>query len=455
MNTLLIYIIKASIYLGAFYLVYSILLSKDTLYRRNRTFILLSVLAALALPFVTIYTSKPVNISFFGKTLSEVFITGNSSGVHGTISSTDWNDISIYLTIYVAGVIVFGCKLLFDLLELIILIADKKEMGSNIIRFQGLNTSGFSALGYVFINTRLSSEEAEEIIKHEQNHIDHYHFLDIIFIETVKVIQWFNPFIHLFNRSLRAVHEYQADERCLRRGIPVVSYQSLIMNQVFRSKAFTITNSFSNPTLIKKRMIMMTKKRSGMKANLKLLMVLPVIAIVLIAFSSCKGKTNSAKSTTVEVAPPPPPPPVPAVDISDQKVPVGYVPKQGELAPPPPPPPPVPYEVMNGDTIWHQVDQMPIFKGGDAALSDFVGKNTHYPEAAVKTNTQGRVFVAFIVDEKGKVGNAHIINKSVSPELDAEALRVVNSLPDFEKPGINKGKPVPVWFVIPINFSLK
>jgi TonB family protein len=446
--------IKASVYLGAFYIVYSLLLSKDTLYSRNRTFILFSVLAALVLPFITIYTSNPVNFPLFGKRLSEVLIAGNASGVHGSVPSGDLNVISVFLTIYIAGVILFGCKLMLDLLELVILIAGKKKKGSNIIRFHGLNTSGFSALGFVFISTRLSSEVSEEVIKHEQNHIDHYHFFDIIFIETIKVIQWFNPFIHLFNRSLRAVHEYQADEGCLRTGVPVVSYQSLIMNQVFRSKVFTITNSFSNPTLIKKRMIMMTKKRSGMMANLKLLMVLPVIAIVMVAFSSCKGKTTTATSTPEGIAPPPPPPPVPGVDIDNQKVPVGYVPKPGETVPPPPPPP-VPYEVVNGDTIWHRVDQMPIFKGGDAGLLEFIGKNTSYPEAAKKTNTQGRVLVAFIVDEKGKVGNAHVYNKSVSPELDAEALRVVNALPDFEKPGINKGKPVPVWFIIPINFTLK
>jgi TonB family protein len=454
MNALLIYMIKAACYLAAFYIVYSLLLSKDTLYRRNRAFILISVVAALALPSATIYTSKPLNFSFFGKTLSEVLITGTSSAVRGTGASSIINPTSVILTVYIAGVILFGCKLLFDLLELLILIGGKKKKGSNIIRFQGLNTSGFSALGYVFISTRLSSEESQDILKHEQNHIDHYHFFDIIFIEIVKVSQWFNPFIHLFNRSLRAVHEYQADEGCLRTGVPVVSYQSLIMNQVFKSKVFTITNSFSNPTLIKKRMIMMTKKRSGMMANLKLLMVLPVIAVVMIAFSSCKGKTTSAKSITEEIAPPPPPPPVPVVSAGDQKVPVDYVPKPGENVPPPPPPPPsVPFKVVNGDTTWIIVDQMPQFPGGDAALLKYIGDSTKYPENAMKNNIQGKVIVIFTVSEKGLVTNPKVL-KGVDPELDKEALRVMSLLPAF-KPGINKGKPVPVQYIVPLTFRLK
>jgi TonB family protein len=411
--------IKAAFYLGAFYMVYSILLSKDTMYGRNRAFILVSVLAALMLPLITIQTGKPVNIPLFGKTLSEVLITGTKSGMQESGSSGNINPAGFILMIYVTGVIIFLCKLLFDLLELLILITGKKEKGSNTIRFQGLNTSGFSALGFVFLNTRLSSEEAEEIMKHEQNHIEHYHFFDIIFIEIVKVIQWFNPFIHLFNRSLRAVHEYQADEGCLRKGVPVVSYQALIMNQVFKSKAFTITNSFSNPTLIKKRMIMMTKKRSGMMANLKLLMVLPAIAIVLIAFSSCKGKTKPAESATVELALPLPPPP-------------------------PPPPPPVPFET---------VDEMPVFPGGDAALLKYVGDSTRYPVNAKEKNIQGKVVVKFVVEADGSVGRASIF-KSVDPEIDAEAVRVINSLPAF-KPGIKDGKAVPVWYAVPITFTLK
>jgi bla regulator protein BlaR1 len=281
MNPLLIYIVKAAFYLASFYLVYSILLSRDTLYRRNRAFILFSLLAALILPVITIQTNKPFNL-FFGKTLSEVLISGTSNNA---ISDFTGNDMpysqKLILLIYLTGLVVFACKLVIDLLELIILIIRNKSRQSHIIRFSGLNTAGFSALGQVFINSALSSEDAEEIRRHEQNHLDHYHFIDIIFIEIIKAFQWFNPFIHLFDRSLRAVHEYQADEGCLRAGIPVISYQRLIMSQVFKTKAFTVTNSFSNPTLIKKRMIMMTKKRSRMLANLKLLMVLPVIAVVM------------------------------------------------------------------------------------------------------------------------------------------------------------------------------
>jgi hypothetical protein len=263
MNILFIYMVKVAVYLIAFYFVYSILLSRDTSYTRNRVFILLSFAIALILPLITFQTIKPLDIQFFGKLLSEVFITGTSNGKVSPDSATSAAvPLQIIYSVYFIGIIVFVFKLLSDLLNLLFLILREKNSGSRIIRFHGFNTSGFSAMGYIFINTRLMPDEAGEIIKHEQNHLSQNHFVDIIFIELVKAFQWFNPVVYLFNRSLRAVHEYQADQECLSSGVPVVNYQSLLLSQVFKSGAFNLTNSFSNPSLIKKRMIMMTKKRT-------------------------------------------------------------------------------------------------------------------------------------------------------------------------------------------------
>lgn len=439
--------IKAAFYLAAFYLVYTLLLSRDTLYRRNRAYILFSVIAAFILPFITIRTNTPVNL-FSGKTLNEVLITGAYNGPVRTISGNERPALQeLLLIIYLSGLILFAGKLILDMMELVILVIRNRNRENHIIRFSGLGTSGFSALGFVFINSSLSEKDELEILKHEQNHLDHLHFIDIILIEVLKAFQWFNPFIHLFDRSLRAVHEFQADEGCLRTGIPVISYQMLIMNQVFRSRTFTMTNSFSNPTLLKKRMIMMTKERSRMLANLKLLMVLPVIAVVMIAFSSCKGKTTGSESTTEEIAPPPPPPPPPA--NTDKKVVAG----EAIPADAPPPPPPPPFTIKDGDTTWIQVDQMPVFNGGDAALLKFIAENTTYPASAKEAGIQGRVIVGFVVGEDGTVNNVKVA-KGVDPALDAEAVRVVKLLPTFEKPGMNKGKSVQVFYHVPITFRL-
>jgi protein TonB len=102
---------------------------------------------------------------------------------------------------------------------------------------------------------------------------------------------------------------------------------------------------------------------------------------------------------------------------------------------------------------FYVVEEMPMFPGGDAAIQKYIGDNVVYPEIAKENNIQGRVIVKFCVTPKGGVDQVSVL-KGVDPELDAEVVRVVKTLPKF-KPGKQGGKPVPVWYTIPINFQLK
>jgi TonB family protein len=447
--------IKVAVYMIAFYIVYSLLLSGDTSYRRNRAFILLSLLSALILPFITFQTIKPLNIQFFGKFLSEVFVTATANTTKTASTGTTATGVlqTVY-SIYIILAFIFIFKLLIDLFNLLFLILRHRNQGSRIIRFHGFNTSGFSAMGYIFINSRLSPEDAGEIIRHEQNHLKQSHFIDIIFIEIIKALQWFNPVIYLFNRSLRAIHEYQADQECLSSGVPIINYQSLLLNQVFKSRAFNLTNSFSNPSLIKKRMLMMTKKRTPDFAGLKMIIVVPVTAIVFLAISAYREIPNSSvkqivpavltqnKSTETQtelIAPPPPPPPPPSAKTSKSKENIKVVKEESKDE--------------SETEPFVVVEEMPAFPGGDPALLKYIGENTIYPEISKAQNIQGRVIVRFCVTEKGGVSQISVL-KGVSPELDAEAIRVVKTLPVFN-PGKQGGKPVPVWYMVPITFSLR
>jgi protein TonB len=99
------------------------------------------------------------------------------------------------------------------------------------------------------------------------------------------------------------------------------------------------------------------------------------------------------------------------------------------------------------------VEEMPMFPGGDVALLAYISDHTQYPEVAKENNIQGRVIVRFCVTSKGGVSQVSVL-KGVDPELDAEAIRVVSTLPAF-KPGKQGGKPVPVWYMVPITFTLK
>jgi protein TonB len=174
------------------------------------------------------------------------------------------------------------------------------------------------------------------------------------------------------------------------------------------------------------------------------------------------------------VAPPPPPPPPPADVVQQQK----YVPpvvvdsvkpedvKQLMTADE------AQTEVQNTEVVdipqtvkeevqeaepeevpFVVVEEMPSFPGGDPALLKYIADHTNYPEVAKENNIQGRVIVRFCVTAKGGVSQVSVL-KGVDPELDKEAMRVVTTLPPF-KPGKQGGKPVPVWYMVPITFTLK
>jgi periplasmic protein TonB len=180
-------------------------------------------------------------------------------------------------------------------------------------------------------------------------------------------------------------------------------------------------------------------------------------------------------NTPTEAAPPPPPPPPPPADVVQQQ---RYIPpvvvdsikpedvKQLMTADQ------AQTEVTNKDVVEVQaqvkeevqeaeaepepfvvVEEMPMFPGGDAELLKYIAEHTQYPEIAKENNIQGKVIVRFCVTAKGGVSQVSIL-KGVDPELDKEAIRVVNTLPAF-KPGKQGGKPVPVWYMVPINFTLK
>jgi protein TonB len=175
-----------------------------------------------------------------------------------------------------------------------------------------------------------------------------------------------------------------------------------------------------------------------------------------------------------QVAPPPPPPPPPA-DVVQQ---ARYVPPvvvdsvkpedevqlmtadEAEVAVQNTEVVDVPVEVKEEvqeaepeEVPFVVVEEMPMFPGGDAELLKYIGENTIYPEVAKENNIQGRVIVRFCVTAKGGVSQVSVL-KGVDPELDKEAIRVVNTLPPF-KPGKQGGKPVPVWYMVPITFTLK
>jgi len=170
---------------------------------------------------------------------------------------------------------------------------------------------------------------------------------------------------------------------------------------------------------------MKTGKKLSLKQTTGWMIVFSLILLIVIVLPSCKSNNNPVEGSNMEIAPPPPPPP----------------------------PPPTPAAKSDSDTPFEVVDEMPVFKGGDLGIIEFIGDNTKYPEAPKLKGIQGKVIVRFAVEADGSIDKLSVL-KGVDPDLDKEALRVVATLPSFEKPGIKDGKAVSVWYTIPINFAL-
>ncbi len=110
-------------------------------------------------------------------------------------------------------------------------------------------------------------------------------------------------------------------------------------------------------------------------------------------------------------------------------------------------------EYVDTDQLYVMVENMPEFPGGARGLQEWIRSNVKYPEIARRNKVTGRVYVGFVIDKVGKVGEVKVL-RSINPVLDSEALRVVESMPAW-KPGVQKGKPVRVSYTFPINFQLR
>jgi TonB family protein len=179
-------------------------------------------------------------------------------------------------------------------------------------------------------------------------------------------------------------------------------------------------------------------KTQKLRTLMCVLAMMPALAIIIAISASCKNRTSSGDQVQL---------------LLDSTVLHGQQ-ASPEAPPTPPTPPPHPYNVVNGDTVWFRVDVLPVFPGGVNAMMDHIGKTFTYPEKAKKKKIQGRVVVGFVLTKDCRVVDARIVT-GIHPDCDNEALRVVNSLPQFEKPAFVNGRPVAYHFTLPVHYTLQ
>lgn len=425
----MLYLLQVNVGLILFYALYKLVCTRDTFFRSRRFILIVSLVLPFILPFIDVREwlesrDRMIMLTHFdySAVLPEI-VVGSEVAETGSrvFVLSEWIG---YL--YLAGVVVLLVRLVVQAFSLYRLIVRMPEKEINGVRVKCLNdpSGPFSFFGWIFMNpAAVKEDEISEILTHEMAHVKQHHSVDVLLAEMVSICCWMNPFAWLLKREVRLNLEFLADRKVMEAGFATKSYQYHLLGLAYNHK-YGLSNNF-NFSHLKQRIIMMNKKKSNAAGHIKYaLFVLPAFALLVAGNISCSQDASQTEDAKEEVVAP--------VSSEAKEAPADSTAKE---------------------EVFMVAEQMPEFPGGMKELLKFLQDNLKYPENAMKNNVQGRVIVQFVVEKDGTLTEFKVA-RSVDPDLDAEALRVLQTMPKW-KPGMQRGKIVRVKFTVPVSFKLQ
>lgn len=388
----MLYLLQIIIYTGLMLSVYMFVLRNMPVHAFNRIYLLLTVILPFIIPFIKLPDNiNPVQgMNAYNDYLPELVINAGNSSVGYTSATV------IVPLLYVLVVMLLLIKYLmaYRKLRKLIQIGNGDDNGRYVI----LKNTGYGPGSWGRYILLPQAEVDEQIIQHELVHIDLKHSWDILFINLLQVVCWPNVFIHFIKKELEQVHEFQADARV---ATDSEAYSHLLLSSVFDTKNLQLTHSFINHPI--KRRIMMLYKNSRTGTTRKAVATLFAVALIggIVTIQSCAQKQEQIKP----------------LETKEDFAKITKMPEPG-------------YNIY-----------------------EYLGANIKYPEGAKERGVEGRIAVRFVVDVDGKITKAEISSHEYDEELGKAALDVVSGLPAWE-PGEVDGKPVPVYYTLPIMFKM-
>ena len=429
MNELILYIIKSTLYISVFQSFYLLVMRKTTFFRLNRIVFIAGTFISLALPFVKI--RMPVEsavispIALIEEAISSEPMTLPAAMV-GAEVAVNWPRL-IISAILVSGAVISLIVTGISYIRMSRMIRSVKAVMVDGIPVKIIEEEipSFSWGRHIVIG-RKDLEENPAILTHERMHVRCGHSFDLMAYTIVTTLQWFNPLVWIARTELKMLHEYEADELTINKGIDATQYQLLLVKKAVGAKRFQLANGF-NHSKLKNRITMMHKNKTNKWMRLAYFLCIPAIigAMCCCAQNSKAGTTTAPEAMSDN-----------AVQAKSESQTISDTPEKKD---------PVPF---------NQVEVTPTFNGGDAnTFSRWVNQQLKYPESCKKEGISGRVTLSFTVSETGKVTDVKVL-RGVHEDLDNEAIRVVSSSPDWT-PGKVDGKPVAVSYNFPIIFQTK
>ena len=404
MTPFLLYMARSSLYLALFYAFYLLVMRRTSLFRFNRAALLLGTVLCHLLPTLRLRT---VVLPAVAPMTADAPVQGAVSPVSAAAAPFSWLTV-----LYFAGIAAVLLLCLLSVLRTLRIIRGGTSVPCEGCRLTLVDReiSSFS-WGRRVVMSRSDYARYPAILAHERQHIRCRHSLDVLLMTGVCALHWFNPLAWIARAELKLLHEYEADEGLLRKGIDATQYQLLLVRKAVGEQRFSLANGFNHAKL-KQRINMMQHTPTSGWMRLAYLALLPFLAGTMFLCNPARAEIRPATPGETAL-------------IQDDD-------------------PPVPYS---------QIEKKPTFQGEDAGtFARWVTQHLSYPAEAKADGLQGRVMVSFDICEDGAVRNVRVL-RSVHETLDAEAVRVISSSPKWE-PGIQDGKPVKVSFQFPVIFKL-
>ncbi|MDN5212661.1 M56 family metallopeptidase [Fulvivirgaceae bacterium BMA12] len=424
MNEFGLYLLKSGIGIIVSYGFYWLLLKQETFFVLNRFYLLAALLISFIFPLISLPVDMPVQ-NYLSTNLPDLVVAKSASAIADDRTMDFWD---IAQLVYLSGALFFLVRFLWQVIQIVVkyhkLPKTFYKGFVTILMEEGKSPGSFFHI--LFLTAQdLSSHHIDTMVAHERYHKSQFHSLDRLLMEMLVIVQWFNPFIWCYKSTLLAQHEYAADRNMIRRGEDKLQYQHLLFEKV---AGISVNNfmSYFNNSLLKTRIKMMNKNESGRWANVKYLFALSLLMLLS----------------------------------------VGLFPNQHVFA-------------QQGGESHGQVDEMPVYPGGQGAMYEFFRKTVKYPKSSKYSKTEGEIFVSFVVDQNGDVTNVEIsedqykqnvtsaivvvgylnqnetfqATKKDMQSLEDEVKSVVRKLDRFT-PGKKDGKNVDVKITIPFRFRI-
>ncbi len=420
MGQLLSYFIKTNVSIVFFYVFYIMFFKNDTFFKLRRAYLLIAMFFSLIFSFVTIGSLVNLgDIFLYGRNVkAEALVMLGAPEIKLSVANKTMTTTSIvwplwvFGLVWVMGILVFLGRFLVQLFSIV-----KIRLRSSIKLIEGVRVcdlprqiTPFSFFHWIFIHTNTHDEkELKQIIIHELTHSRQWHSFDILLIEVLIIFFWWNPFVWFLKREIAINLEHIADNYVLRSGFNIRDYQYHLLRLTYHETAAQIANKF-NVSRLKKRIMMMNKTKTSSLKLCKYLLVFPLALSLIAANSAFAQKNDSAKQSVSQ--------------------------KQAK-----------------GNTLLSaDLDRLPEFPGGYAAMMRFMSDNIEYPIEAQKKEIQGKVIVQFFVEDDGEIFNVNVL-RGIDPLLDEEAVRVVGIMPKWI-PAMKDGKTERCQFTLPVMFKL-